>query len=88
VGAGGRAVAGRDTRAQTDDAIPITDSSPFDLPVEIYGILYIYNPVSMERLGVDKAAAAAPAQQPAQPTTEASKPTGAPAAAAEAPTPQ
>ncbi|MEZ6113619.1 MAG: hypothetical protein R3C99_21800 [Pirellulaceae bacterium] len=32
----------------------VSSSSPYDVPVEISGIVYIYNPVSIEKLGIDK----------------------------------
>ena len=31
-----------------------SDRSPYDLPVEIYGIIYIYNPVDEKKLGLDQ----------------------------------
>jgi hypothetical protein len=31
--------------------VKLTDDSPFDVHVEVYGIIYIYNPVDRARLG-------------------------------------
>jgi hypothetical protein len=48
-----------------------SDESPFDINVELYGIIYLYNPVDLDKLG--KKLEEAPAQ-PAQPATEATTP--------------
>lgn len=34
-----------------------SDRSPYDLPVEIYGMVYIYNPVNVAKLGIEQASA-------------------------------
>ena len=43
----------------------LADESPLDVDVEIYGMVYIYNPVDRELLGLPKAP-----QQPANPGTD------------------
>jgi len=57
-----------------------SDRSPYDLPVEIYGMVYIYNPVNMEKLGIEPALAGATPETPA-----ATAPDAAPAAPPAAP---
>ena len=32
-----------------------SDRTPYDLPVEVYGMVYIYNPVDMKKLGIETA---------------------------------
>jgi hypothetical protein len=36
---------------QMQQAMP-SDESPFDVDVEVYGIVYIYNPVDRQKLGM------------------------------------
>ena len=56
------------------------DKSAYDLPVEIYGMVYIYNPVTMDKLAIDAATAGtAPAGEP---SSTAPAPTTSPAPAA------
>jgi hypothetical protein len=63
------------------------ESSPFDVPVEIQGIIYIYNPPDMAKLGTGTAGEKAPAAVPETPTpaaTPAAAPPEVPAPAAPA----
>lgn len=49
--AGGLGKAGKGAKAaKAVKALP-KDQSPFDVPIEVLGIVYIYNPVDMEKLG-------------------------------------
>ena len=65
----------RDSRGAADRASTATDkqeSGTFDVPVEIYGVIYIYNPPDREKLGTGAASAEKPAEAaapaaPAQP---------------------
>jgi hypothetical protein len=61
---------------------PGSDKSPHDLPVEVYGMVYIYNPVDMDKLGIEQIEAD---DVPASPTAPTDTPTE-PAAAGEATT--
>lgn len=52
----------------------LSDESPYDVDAEIYGIMYIYNPVDMEKLGKKLEEPSAPEMAP---STEAAPPTAA-----------
>jgi hypothetical protein len=53
-GAGGGFLPGGELKGRS-----VSSSNPaYDIPVELYGIIYIYNPVAKEKLGVEPAASA------------------------------
>lgn len=53
-GAGGGFMPGGDLKGRT-----VSSSNPvYDIPVELYGIIYIYNPVAKEKLGIEPAVSA------------------------------
>jgi hypothetical protein len=47
----------------------VSSTSAYDVPVEIYGIIYIYNPVDREKLGLDQQPALTGPVQPPAPST-------------------
>lgn len=49
--------------------VQVSSTSAYDLPVELYGIIYIYNPVDKTRLGLDQNAPVAATAAPGAPTT-------------------
>ncbi|MCO6456237.1 MAG: collagen-like protein [Pirellulaceae bacterium] len=53
----------------------LTDSSPYDVDVELWGLIYIYNPVDMDKLGIEKSGENATAESAAE-----EPPAGVPAA--------
>jgi hypothetical protein len=52
-GAGGYGMAGGNMNSRTK----VSSTSKHDVPVDIYGIIYIYNPVDKEKLGQEQAPA-------------------------------
>ncbi|MEN6407206.1 MAG: hypothetical protein ABFC77_12130 [Thermoguttaceae bacterium] len=48
-----------------------SDVSPMDVPIEIQGVIYIYNPPDRERLGIAPATPDSPAGKPATPAPSA-----------------
>lgn len=63
-----------------------SSKSPYDLPVEIYGMVYLYNPVDMDKLGIEQATAedVPTAVPPVQDAAPAGEPGANDAAAADA----
>lgn len=57
VGAGSLGGAGRGAMDGPGRSGPLGSDSPYDATVEIYGVIYIYNPVNPTQLGLDTAVA-------------------------------
>jgi hypothetical protein len=64
---------GTGLEAPKEGRVEISSTSPHDVPVEIYGIIYIYNPVDKQKLGLEQVPALT---QTLQPTASPVGPTG------------
>jgi hypothetical protein len=67
---GPTALSGSDIKSRTE----VSATTIHDVPVELYGIIYIYNPVDRSRLGIEESSETAESSSltgPAQPATGA-----------------
>ncbi len=62
----------------------LSDSSPYDVDVELWGLIYIYNPVDMDKLGIERKGEEAAAESAAGEDPQAAPPADAAGQAAPA----